>query len=199
MTMPTELEQFAIRFEQALVRYCPDNTYLTKAHIIQAMREAVHPPGALNAAYPLRMYLRSELAHYIGVSNAEEEANAAAEGYTRTINWPTYQMKVMIEDPRKKLWDYRGVTLHSEEEEAQWRAAVNVEDWIDDTAHLWGAKGVALGVIVAERKEQLKKLIDADALELVEPDPGNVGPEFVDPGANNTDTESATEETSKES
>jgi hypothetical protein len=53
---------------------------------------------------------------------------------------------------RPERWDYRGVTLRSKAEEAKWRATVNVEDWIDDSARQWGAGPIGLDTLVAERK-----------------------------------------------
>jgi hypothetical protein len=143
--------------------------YFSVSHIDAALQEATHPPGAPSAEYPLMLYLRGERDHYITVPNAEAEAKAATEGYQRSINppGPNYP-RWMTENPQKKVWDYRGVWLHSTEEEARWRAAVNTEDWIDDTVQLWGARGTSLEYLEEQRKEMVKAMIDDDLLELVE-------------------------------
>jgi hypothetical protein len=115
-------------------------------------------------------YLDGDRERYRIAQNAEEETQAATAGYLRTANPPdpNYR-KLMIEDPQKKRWDYRGVLLHSQVEEAQWRAAIKVEDWIEDPTRQWGARPVGLTTLVQEYKETRKRRIDSDT----------VGPETV--------------------
>lgn len=115
------------------------------------------------------MYLHGNRQQYKTVANAAEEAQAASAGYLRIANPPDPDYpKYMIEDPLRKCSDYRGVTLRSPTEEAQWRAAVNVEDWIDDSARQWGARPIGLETLVEERKSMLKSTIDRDLLEIRE-------------------------------
>jgi hypothetical protein len=62
------------------------------------------------------------------------------------------------------------VQINNSEQERQLFAVIDSDEWMGDSVNsLWGARGVALADLVQEHKEQLKRLIDNDALEIVEP------------------------------
>jgi hypothetical protein len=68
-----------------------------------------------------------------------------------------------------KVYDLRRVQINSSQEERQFLAVVNREDWMLDavTSH-WGARGVRLETLTREHKEVLNDLIERDLLEIGE-------------------------------
>jgi hypothetical protein len=176
--MSKELEQFGARLAAAVNarRVASHDGYLHFSHLEEAIREATNPPDASSAEYPLMMYHDG---HHRIVNNAAQEATAKAEGFTRQAP-PQYEArfpKSMIEKPTSmggwKQWDLRRVQLNTSAEERQFLAVVESQDWIPDDQR-FGGRGIALAELVAERKELMKGIIDAEQLEPAEaPDAQN--------------------------
>jgi len=166
--MPSKLE----RLDEILATQYKQNEYISRDGLRQSIAAARDLEGLVTKEYPLMMFLHGDRERYKIVGDAAGEAQAASEGYIRTANPPDPNFpKYRIEDPQKKRWDYRGVTLRSKAEEAQWQAAVNVEDWIEDSTRQWGARPIGLQTLVVEHKEKLKRMVDENALEFVKPSP----------------------------
>jgi hypothetical protein len=156
-TSEEAVKQFAERLNAGLgeQRVQSRSGYLGFGHLAQAIRQALNPPGSPSQEYPRMLYFHGDRERYKLVQNHDEEVEAAAEGWQRNPNPldPNYP-KWMIENPQIKRFDYRGVSLHSPTEEAQWRAVVDTELWMADTANAWGARPVNL-LVWFRREERL--------------------------------------------
>jgi tRNA A37 threonylcarbamoyltransferase TsaD len=70
---------------------------------------------------------------------------------------------------RKTVGNLRRVQINDSEQERQFFAVVDSDEWMGDSVtSLWGAQGVSPETLTREHKEDLKDLVDRDLLEIVE-------------------------------
>jgi hypothetical protein len=103
------------------------------------------------------------------VGDAEEEAAAQREGFTRTAPSPFAEgyPRWFCEKPTHiggtRGGDLRHVTLNNPAEEKLFHAVVEESDWMADSVKsAQGARGVALIELIEERKERLRQVLDAE-------------------------------------
>jgi hypothetical protein len=139
---------------------------VTSQNLREILSEATRPT-AISLEFPKMLYKDSS--HRL-VSNRKEESAALHEGWSRDrpVPDPNYPKWFCERGPSEggwKRWDLRRVQLNSVGEYEQWKAVVEVADWIQDqVVSIWGGRGIALSDLVAEKRERLKLEIDTKDL-----------------------------------
>jgi hypothetical protein len=108
------------------------------------------------------------------VNSDDEQKAAESAGFSRTPP-PPYEEEFprwYCERPASmgghERCDLRRVQINNSEQERQFFAVVDSEQWMGDAANsLWGARGVTLADLVQERRQQLKDSVDRELLEIV--------------------------------
>jgi hypothetical protein len=162
--MMMDVETFTARFTQALLRNSPTNTnYVLTSTLVSALKEAMRTPESPGYQFPLMMFLDGDPLEYRIVANAEEEAQAAAQGYRRTANPPNPAYPQMfVEVDLSRGTDYRRVHIRNAQEEETFKAVVDLTKWVRDDEYKLAGRGVSLESLVEERKTKLKQSIDKD-------------------------------------
>ena len=164
------VEEFAERLNEALINRHKHSgagrEYVLTGDLQRAIAQALQPENP-DEQFPMMMYLRGDRNRQRTVQSAEEEAAAQAQGFVRTPLAPP-EPKYFVERPRSEggtSYDLRRTVVFTPQEEAQFYSATEPGTWIeDDVTNQYGARGVSLAAVIAERKEQLKSMIDAQPL-----------------------------------
>lgn len=155
-----DFEQFVERLDEAL-----NEDYASFHKLQQGMRAVCRRTDAVSKEFPAMLYFRGRRDEWRTVFSAEEEGQAAEQGYQRTP-LPLPEPKYFVERPRSQggtSYDLRRVTLATAAQEAQFFACVEPNAWIpDDVSNPHGARGIGLDVIVQERAALLKAGIDQE-------------------------------------
>jgi hypothetical protein len=148
----------------------------------QILHEAIHP---LNVSQDFPRMLYRGNSNRI-VANRKEESAAVREGWSETPppqfeeGFPKWFCERNTSEGGWKRFDLRRVQLNSAGEYEQWKAVVEVADWIpDQVVSIWGGRGIALSDLIAEKRERLKTEIDTKDLAVgltASADMGDVAP-----------------------